>query len=115
MIRDFCGISKKRLIDEIDELRDLVHQGMAPMGVQPDTVEAIDHVRGIGNIGAHMEADVNTIIDVDPDEAQILIELTELLFREWYVAREVRAQGLAKLKQIAADKKQQQQQAKPAP
>lgn len=37
-------------------------------------------VREIGNIGAHMEADINVIIDVDPDEAQILIDLVELLF-----------------------------------
>ncbi len=42
MIRDFCGISKKRLIEEIDELDARVHDGTAPAGVQPDTVEAID-------------------------------------------------------------------------
>jgi hypothetical protein len=110
IIRDFCSITKKRLIDEIKELRLLVDAGQAPAGVQPDTVEAIDHVRGIGNIGAHMEADINVIVDVDPDEAQVLIGLTELLFEEWYVAREQRTQRLAKLGVIAADKKQLQQQ-----
>jgi hypothetical protein len=45
-------------------------------------VEAIDIVRNIGNIGAHMEADINVIVDVDPDEAQTLIELIETLFLE---------------------------------
>jgi hypothetical protein len=45
MIRDFCGISKNRLIDEIKELRRLVDAGQAPRGVQDDTVDAIDHVR----------------------------------------------------------------------
>jgi hypothetical protein len=109
MIRDFCGISKKRLFDEIDELRRRVHEGKAPPGVQPDGVEAIDHVRLIGNIGAHMEADINVIVDVDPDEAQILIELVETLFLEWYVAREARTQRFSKLKSIAADKKDQKQ------
>jgi hypothetical protein len=113
MIRDFCGISKKRLIDEIDALRELMNQGKAPAGVQPDSVEAIDHVRGIGNIGAHMESDINVIIDVDPNEAQTLIELTELLFDEWYVAREDRMRRLAKLKDIAQSKKDQKQQNTP--
>ena len=116
IIRDFCGIKKKRLIDEIDELRRLVDAGQAPAGVQPDTVDAIDQVRQLGNIGAHMEADINIIVDVDPDEAQVLIELTELLFDEWYVAREQRTERLFKLGVIAADKKQLQQQKRlPAP
>src|SRR5579872_544313 len=101
MIRDFCGISNKRLIDEINDLRTRVEKGNAPLGVLPDTVEAIDQVRGIGNIGAHMEADINVIVDVDPNEAQVLIDLVELLFAEWYVAREVRATRLANLKSIA--------------
>lgn len=109
MIRDFCGIAKKRLVDEIDELRARVHDGRAPHGVQADTVEAIDQVRGIGNIGAHMEADINVIVDVDPDEAQILVELVELLFAEWYVARETRTQRLAKLKLIVDEKVRQRQ------
>jgi hypothetical protein len=110
MIRDFCGISRKRLVDEIDALRDLANDGKAPAGIQRDTVEAIDHVRGIGNIGAHMEANINVIIDVDPNEAQTLIELTELLFAEWYVARENRKQRLTKLKDIAQAKQGQKQQ-----
>jgi hypothetical protein len=107
LIRDFCGISGKRLIDEINRLRTAVEEGKAPAGVQPDAVEAIDHVRGIGNIGAHMEADINVIVDVDPGEAQALIELVELLFLEWYVARNQRQAGLSKLKGIAIDKKAQ--------
>jgi hypothetical protein len=80
--------------------------------VQADTVDAIDHVRQIGNIGAHMEADINVIVDVDPDEAQVLIELAELLFDEWYVNREQRTQRFAQLGLIAADKKQLQQRQK---
>jgi len=95
------------LIDEIIALRTRVQDGKAPLGVQPDTVEAIDHVRGIGNIGAHMEADINVIVDVDGNEAQTLIELTELLFDEWYVAREARTKRLEHLKSIADAKKEQ--------
>lgn len=103
MIRDFCGIRKDRLIDEIKELRERVDAGNAPRGVHHDSVDAIDHVRGIGNIGAHMEKDIN---DVDPDDAQRLIELTEMLFEEWYEARDRREQRLKKIGAIAAEKAQ---------
>jgi hypothetical protein len=57
-----------------------------------------------------MEKDVNAIVDVDPDEAQVLIGLTELLFEEWYVAREARSRNIARLAAIAGEKKQIQQQ-----
>jgi hypothetical protein len=107
MIRDFCGISKPRLIDEIKELRRRVESGQALPGVQLDTVDAIDDVRKIGNIGAHMGADINVIVDVDPDEAQTLIELVEALFSEWYAAAEARKTRLGHLKSIAAEKAQQ--------
>jgi hypothetical protein len=109
IIRDFCGITEKRLIDEINKLRQQVDAGHAPAGVQADTVDAIDHVRQIGNIGAHMEADINVIIDVDPNEAQTLINLAELLFDEWHTAREQRGQRLRKLGIIATEKKELQQ------
>ncbi|MGO8172720.1 DUF4145 domain-containing protein [Rhizobium ruizarguesonis] len=105
MIRDFCGISKGRLVDEIKELEQSLEAGTAPRGVEPETVEAIDAVRDIGNIGAHMEKDINFIIDVDPGEAQALIELIEMLFDEWYVARYKREQRLAAVKAIANEKK----------
>jgi hypothetical protein len=78
MIRDFCSIAMSRLIDELDELSRRVTAGNAPAGVTPEAVDAIDHVRSIGNIGAHMEKDVNVIVDIDPGEAQVLIELIEV-------------------------------------
>jgi hypothetical protein len=105
MIRDFCGISKARLIDEIRALRELVDGGDAPRGVSHESVDAIDAVRGIGNIGAHMEKDINTIIEVDEDEARLLIELTETLFDEWYVERQKREERLEAIKAAAEAKK----------
>lgn len=104
MIRDFCRISRSRLVEEIRELRSQIDSGSAPMGVQSDTIDAIDHVRSIGNIGAHMEADINVIVDVDPNEAQTLINLLELLFEEWYVARETRRQRLEAIGVVATAK-----------
>lgn len=107
MIRDFCGIAKNRLIEEIRELRRRVDTGDAPRGVQEESGDAIDHVRNIGNIGAHMEADINVIVDVDPGEAQALIELVELLFDEWYVARHKRNERLEKVRAISEQKDQE--------
>jgi hypothetical protein len=106
VIRDFCGITRGRLIDEIEALKAAVTDGTAVRGVTEETVEAIDHVRGIGNIGAHMEKDIDLIVPVDPGEAQALIELIEMLFDEWYVARAKRQQTLARISAIGANKKQ---------
>ena len=105
IIRDFCGISKSRLIDEISELKTRVENDNAPKGVSEESVEAIDHARSIGNIGAHMEKDINVIVDVDTGEAQILIELIESLFQEWYIERHKRQERFARVKEIAEEKK----------
>lgn len=86
MIRDFHGVTnKKRLVDEIDAIKDKT---------DPLTWQAITALREIGNIGAHMEKDVQLIVDVDPNEAQALIGLNEMLFKEWYINREERKKSL---------------------
>lgn len=95
MIRDFWKIQKSRLIDEIKAIRDKV---------DATTWEAIDSVRTLGNIGAHMEKDINLIVDVDPGEAGLLITLLETLFSEWYVARHDQQERMAKIKAAAAAK-----------
>jgi hypothetical protein len=106
MIRDYCGIKKATLFDEINELRARIEGEKAPIGVSLDSVEAIDDVRGVGNIGAHMEKDINHIVPVDPEEAQLLIDLLESLFEEWYVAREKRANRFSGIKALAESKRQ---------
>jgi hypothetical protein len=105
MIRHFCGIAKDRLIDEIKELRRQVDENSAPAGVTIESAEAIDAVRSVGNIGAHMEKNIDLIVEVDEGEARTLIELIELLFQEWYVARQQRQERFARVAAIAAEKK----------
>lgn len=96
MIRDYWQIKKDRLIDEIKELKDRV---------DPTTWMAIDAVRGVGNIGAHMEKDINLIIEVDPREAAQLIGLIELLMTDWYIARHNRQERLKGVIAIGEAKK----------
>ena len=104
MIRDFAGIAKATLNQEIDALKKAVDDGSADRSIAPETVEAIDHVRKIGNIGAHMEKDINLIVPVDPDEAKQLIALVEMLFEEWYVARHTRQLKLSQIANLASAK-----------
>jgi hypothetical protein len=99
MIRDFWSVRKDTLKQEIEGIADKVDRS---------DWEAIDAIRHIGNIGAHMEKDVNLIVDVEPSEAQLLIELIETLFRSWYVAREERLERTKALKELAEKKKTEQ-------
>lgn len=95
MIRDFFGIKKGRLLDEINAIEDKVN---------PLTWQSIDAVRKIGNIGAHMEKDINLIIDVDPEEANILLQLIEQLIEDWYITRHEREKRLNKIIAISKEK-----------
>lgn len=106
MIRDYWKVSKPRLIDEIEAIKDKV---------DPLTWKAIDGVRKIGNIGAHMEKDINVIIDVEPEEANQLIQLFEILVKDWYVTRHNREERLKSVAQLALDKDQKKNSATASP
>lgn len=95
IIRDYWGVKEKSLFKEIAALEDKV---------DATTWEAIDSVRKVGNIGAHMEKDVNIIIDVEPEEAELLIWLIETLFEEWYIERHTREMKMKKISAIAKEK-----------
>lgn len=97
IIRDFHGIVESRLIDEINELEGKIDALIW---------QAIDAVRHIGNIGAHMEKDINLIIDVDPQEASALIGLIEMLLKDWYIDRHEKEKQLKGIIGIAEDKKE---------
>ena len=100
MLHDFCGINERTLFHEISRLEKMLEDGSAPKGVADETIAAIHAVRKIGNIGAHMESDINVIVDVDAGDAQALIDLIELLFEEWYLARNNRQVRLKRILEI---------------
>lgn len=98
ILRDFWKVKPGRLVDEIKEVKDRIDS---------ITWDAIESVRKLGNIGAHMEKDINVIVDVDPDEAALLIGLVETLLKEWYVATEERKVRMGAVIAAAARKKTQ--------
>lgn len=68
----------------------------------------------VGNIGAHLERDIDPIVEVDPDKAQLPIGLVETLVRETHIARDARQTQMGDLVALAQAKKQAKQPA-PAP
>jgi hypothetical protein len=95
MIRDFFGVSLPTLKSEIDAIKDKV---------DPLVWKSIEAVRKVGNIGAHMEKDINVIVDVEPNEAELLVGLIEFLIKDWYVARNNKEEHLKALIGVAEKK-----------
>ena len=104
IIRDYHGVKKGRLVDEISAIQEKV---------DPITWQAIDSVRSIGNIGAHMEKDINLIIDVEPEEAQLLLGLIEILIKDWYIAKHERQKHLESIIGVAGIKAAEKKSNKP--
>lgn len=95
IIRDFWGVKGDSLKNEIEQIKDKVEEL---------TWQAIDAVRSVGNIGAHMEEDVNLIVDIESNEAELLIGLIETLLKEWYIARHNRESQLQALVELGKEK-----------
>lgn len=98
IIRDYWQISGKNLYNEIDMIKEKVNH---------DVWVALDSLRQLGNIGAHMEKDINLIVDIEPEEADTLIKLIELLIKEWYIARHERQKTLSAIPLINSQKQEQ--------
>lgn len=98
MISDFWDIKENRLLSSINALK----------GKVPATQwEVIDAIRLIGNIGAHPELDINTIIEIEPGDAKKLIRVIEFLIKQWYVERYEQEKLFSDVLQIKESKKKQ--------
>jgi len=75
IIREHYHIKRRTLSEEIQELIDSKQ-------LRSDLSDAIDAVRNLGNFAAHPEKDTNTgeIIEVEPGEAEWLLDTLEQLF-----------------------------------
>ncbi|WP_109396987.1 DUF4145 domain-containing protein [Proteus faecis] len=97
MIRDVWDVKNNNLSKAIEAIKDKVEDSMW---------KAIDSVRKVGNIGAHMESDINVIVDVEPKEAKMLINLIEILIQEWYVERHERDKRIAAIVDMSEQKQE---------
>lgn len=105
-IRDFWKITDKTLALEINALKGKIDS---------TTWAAIDAVRGVGNIGAHMEKDINLIIDVEATEAELLVGLIEFLLKDWYVGRYEREEHMKQVIALGAEKAAAKKASTPVP
>lgn len=102
MIRDFWNVKNKRnLYEEINAIEDKV---------TPEVSRVLKGLKDLGNIGAHMEKDINLIIDIDHGEAEKLIKLIEYLIKEWYINRHESEQLFADIVGIDEAKKESRKQ-----
>lgn len=95
MIRDFWQISRRTLAEELKEIEEKC---------DTDIYSAMMALKGVGNISAHPERDVNLLIDVEEGEVDTLLELLRILDKEWYVAKANRAERLAAVAALGVSK-----------
>ncbi|MBY5395341.1 DUF4145 domain-containing protein [Rhizobium leguminosarum] len=106
IVRDFFNLPQNKrgnLGAELSYVRDQI---------DPNLWDAIQAVRSVGDSGAHMDNNVDHIIDISSDEAHLLIGLIETLFKEWYDARTKRNSATNALKALLENKRGQQKEAK---
>jgi hypothetical protein len=94
ILRDFWQVQPGRLGDEFRQIK-----GQA----DPLTWETIESVRKTGMIGSRMDSEGAEILDTEPGEAKMLINLIETLIQDWYVGRKERRQRLEDIKQITSE------------
>lgn len=105
IVRDFYKVKPGNLANEIEQLID---------NIDADIWGAINAVRSVGNIGAHMEKDIDVIIPVDEGEAELLIELIETLVDDCYIARHKWQSRLGNIISLGAAKQAEREMAREA-
>jgi hypothetical protein len=95
MIRHRWSLRKATLSQEIDAIKG---------DVDKLAWDAIDAVREIGNIGAHMSLENDELVDVEPQEAALLVGLIETLITDWYVDKHDREERMNRLIAAASSK-----------
>jgi hypothetical protein len=98
ILKEKGGAKKRDLIDQIDEL----------LPKLPAHLQDLHAIRQIGNFAAHPSKDKNTgeIVEVEPGEAEWLLDIVERLFEHYFVQPAVRVKQLEELnkKLVAAGK-----------
>jgi len=80
MIRAKFKVKHGKLQNEINALAGLA----AP--VHQEIIEALDHIRKLGRFHSLPEDDVKVISDITDDNAKLIIDILEILLRDWFIA-----------------------------
>lgn len=102
IIRDFWEV-KITKANGFPTLREEIAE-LGKKDIDQKLKQAFNDLRKIGNIGAHMEQDVDLIIDVDHGEAGVLLNFIEDVIGLTYVQRNQREKLYGRLGEIQADK-----------
>ena len=80
LLREYAKVKPSDLSREIDEV-------LASKTLPADLADAIDAIRAVGNFAAHPIKSTNTgeIVDVEPAEAELLLDVLEDLFDFYFV------------------------------
>ncbi len=80
LLQECAGVQKVNLSQEIDQI-------LASRGLPSHLADAVDAIRVIGNFAAHPIKSTNTgeIVEVDPGEAEWLLDVLEGLFDFYFV------------------------------
>jgi len=77
--------------------------------ISPETRDAIETVRHFGNIDSYTHENVRLMIDAKEEEAALLIDLVETLFKDFYEDRQRRKERSEALYEIAKTRSKQGQ------
>jgi hypothetical protein len=100
ILKEKGGAKKRDLMEQIDEL----------LPTLPGYLKTLHAIRQVGNFAAHPSKDKNTgeIVEVEPGEAEWLLDMLEGLFDFYFVQPAVQAKQLAELnRKLAAAGKPQ--------
>jgi len=99
IVRHFWKVKPGHLKDEIDAVEKMVGHG-----VDPETFQTLHAIRELGNIGAHPERDINLIVEVEPGEAELLLQAVETLIDDTYIARRKREEHRGAVERLRQEK-----------
>lgn len=95
LIASKWNIKKKSLNDQIDAITDKI---------SPQLQSAIDSVRRVGNIAIHLSKTPEFITEIEPNEAELLLQIIDMCIDQWYIFEHVANQRVDEVNQLAAKK-----------
>lgn len=108
MIKDFCKISENNLYKTIEKLKKDFESSEVVQGITEESIKALDEIRELGNIGAHLNDNTNLIgRGIEYDDVQALTVIIEILFKDWYIASHNRKQKFSDLRKRVTEKTKQ--------